>query len=169
MKTGDEAVRQYGELANALIELDAEWVTAEVEDEISRGKTIQFRDVPPETQEAFVQRLYQEEAKGVALKKPRASERVGVPYAPEEQLALLVDASRRVLTATVRAAIFMTKFATTHDLDSVAFEEPERVGSSSGDGGRPTSVQQRREATLLSEDAASSLLTLGQVLDRVAE
>jgi hypothetical protein len=73
MKTGQEAVAQYGELANALVQMGASWIVAEVEQVISRGKTVPFRDLSEEESAQYESRLTEEASRGLPVGRAKAT------------------------------------------------------------------------------------------------
>src|SRR5690348_14935596 len=103
MKSGQEALAQYSELANALLQVGATWVITEVEDIIARGKTVLFRDLSEEQSALYESRLSEEARGGLPVGRAKADDSIGVPYEPHERLALLVDAVERVIVTSERS------------------------------------------------------------------
>jgi hypothetical protein len=124
MKTGQEAVAQYGELANALVQMGASWIVAEVEQVISRGKTVPFRDLSKEESALYESRLTEEASRGLTVGRAKASDSIGVPYEPYERLALLVDAVERVITTSELSYSYVSSFAARLGVDSLRLEDP---------------------------------------------
>ena len=127
MKTSREAVAQYGELANALVQMGASWIVAEVEQVISRGKTVPFRDLSEEESAQYESRLTEEADRGLPVGRAKASDSIGVPYEPHERLALLVDAVERVITTSELSYSYVSAFAVRLGVSSLRLENP--IGS----------------------------------------
>lgn len=124
MKDGQEALSQYDELAEALRQLNMGWVVAEVEEVISRGKMVPFRDLSQDQQMLYEYRLSEEERKGFRIGRAKAGDMIGVPYRPEERLALLVSATERVVATSAQSYAYVSSFGTRHNLHDVILEQP---------------------------------------------
>jgi hypothetical protein len=124
MKEGQEALSQYNELANALREIGIGWVVAEVEEVLSRGKQVPFRDLSEDQQILYERRLDEEVSRGFRVGRVKAGDTIGVPYAPDERLSLLVAATERVIDTSVRSQVYVSNFAIRHDIHDVILEQP---------------------------------------------
>ena len=130
MKEGQEALSQYRELANALREIGIGWVVTEVEEVLIRGKEVAFRDLSADQQALYEIRLGEEASRGFRVGRARANDKIGVPYQPDERLALLVAATERVIDTSVRSKTYVSGFARRHDMHNVILEQP--VGADVG-------------------------------------
>jgi len=128
MKNGQEAVAQYSELASALVQMGASWIVAEVEQVISRGKTVPFRDLSEEESALYESRLTEEARRGLPVGRAKANDSIGVPYEPYERLALLVDAVERVITTSELSYSYVSSFAAGLGINSLRLESP--IGAS---------------------------------------
>jgi hypothetical protein len=124
MKRGQEAELQYSELASALRQLDAEWIVAEVEEVIARGKTLPFRALSEGETTLYENRLLDEIGRGVTVTRAKANDTIGVPYEPHERLTLLVEALERVVTAFELSRAYVSGFAARRDISSIDLESP---------------------------------------------
>jgi hypothetical protein len=124
MKRGQEAVAQYSEFASALLEVGANWIITEVEEVISRGKTVPFRDLSDEERALYESRLSEEARSGLLVGRAKADDFIGVPYEPHERLALLVDAVERVIVTSERSYFYISNFVTRLGIDSARLESP---------------------------------------------
>ena len=124
MKRGQEAIVQYLELASGLRQMDADWIVAEVEEVIARGKTVAFRDLSREESALYESRLFEEMVRGIAVARAKPNEIIGVPYEPHERLALLVEAVERVIAASELSRSFISKFASERGIASIELESP---------------------------------------------
>jgi hypothetical protein len=124
MKEGQEALSQYNELADALRQIGIGWVVAEVEDILSRGKEVPFRDLSEDQQLLYERRLNDETIRGFQVGKAKANDTIGVPYGPDERLALLVSATQRVIDTSVRSNTYVSAFAIRHNMHEVILEQP---------------------------------------------
>jgi hypothetical protein len=124
MKEGQEALAQYNELANALREIGIGWIVAEVEEVLSRGKQVPFRDISEDQQILYERRLDAEVSKGFRVGRIKPGDTIGVPYAPDERLSFLVTATERVIDASVRSQIYVSNFAIQHNMHDVILEQP---------------------------------------------
>ena len=124
MKNDQEATAQYSELANALLQLGANWIVTEVEEVISRGKTVLFRDLSAEESALYESRLNEEARGGLPVGRAKADDFIGVPYDPHERLALLVDAVERVVITSERSYAYVSRFAMRLGIDSMKLESP---------------------------------------------
>lgn len=127
MKTGQEAVAQYAELASALVQIEASWIVTEVEQVISRGKTVPFRDLSEEESALYESRLTEEAGRGLPVGRAKANDSIGVPYEPYERLALLVDAVERVITTSELSYSYVSNFAARLGVNSLSLENPVRA------------------------------------------
>jgi hypothetical protein len=128
MKSGQEAAAQYSELASALVQIGMSWIVEEVEEVISRGKAIPFRDLSEEESILYEGRLTEEARKGLVVGRAKASDSIGVPYEPHERLALLVDAVERAIMASELSYSYVSRFAARLGISSVRLENPVDVG-----------------------------------------
>jgi hypothetical protein len=117
-------VAQYGELASALVQMGAGWVVAEVEQIVSRGKTVPFRDLSEEESAQYESRLTEEVSRGLPVGRAKASDSIGAPYEPYERLALLVDAVERVVTTSELSYFYISTFAARLGVSSLKLESP---------------------------------------------
>jgi hypothetical protein len=124
MKEGQEALSQYNELANALRQIGIGWVVAEVEEVLSRGKEVPFRDLSEDQQILYELRLDEEANRGFRVGRAKANDTIGVPYGPDERLALLVSATERVIDTSVRSKTYVSGFAIRHNMHEVILEQP---------------------------------------------
>jgi hypothetical protein len=124
MKRGQEAIAQYSELASALRQLDADWIVAEVEEVIARGKTVPFRDLSLEEGALYESRLFEEVGRGIAVARAKPNDIIGVPYEPHERLTLMVEAVERVVAASELSRSYISKFAAERNIDSIELESP---------------------------------------------
>jgi hypothetical protein len=127
MKNGEEAVAQYSELASALVEIGLSWIISEVEEVSARGKAVPFRDLSEEQSRLYESRLSEETRGGLVVGRAREDDSIGIPYEPQERLALLVDAVERVVVTSERSYSYVSNFASRLGLNSVRLESP--VGS----------------------------------------
>jgi hypothetical protein len=104
--------------------MDADWIVAEVEEVIARGKTVPFRELSREENDQYESRLIEEADRGIAVARARANEFIGVPYEPQERLRLLVEAIERVISASELALSSISKFASQLDINSIDLESP---------------------------------------------
>lgn len=135
MKRGQEAIAQYSELVSALQQLAADWIVAEVEEVIARGKTVPFRDLSREESALYESRLIEEVDRGIPVARAKATDIIGVPYEPHERLALLVEAVERVIVASELSRSYISKFASERGIDSIEFEGPMGVDAAVGASG----------------------------------
>jgi hypothetical protein len=124
MKRAREASAQYSELANAILQLGANWIIAEVEEVIARGKTIPFRDLSAEQSALYESRLNEEARGGLLVGRAKGDDSIGVPCEPHERLALLVDAVERIIVTSERSYSYVSSFATRLGIHSVRMENP---------------------------------------------
>jgi hypothetical protein len=124
VKRRQEASEQYSELANAILQLGASWIIAEVEEVIARGKAIPFRDLPAEQSALYETRLSEEARGGLLVGRAKEDDSIGVPYEPHERLALLVDAVERVIVTSERSHSYVSSFAARLGINSVRMENP---------------------------------------------
>jgi len=124
MKTGQEAEAQYAELVSALVQMKASWIATEVEQVISRGKTVPFRDLSEKESALYESRLTGEADRGLPVGRAKANDSIGVPYEPYERLALLVDAVERVITTSELSYSYVSSFATRLGVNSLSLENP---------------------------------------------
>jgi hypothetical protein len=124
MKEGEQALSQYNELATALRELDIGWVVAEVEEFLSRGKQVPFRDLSEDQRILYERRLDEEVSRGFRVGKAKAADTIGVPYPPDERLSLLVTATERVIDTSVHSQAYVANFAIRHGMHRVILEQP---------------------------------------------
>jgi hypothetical protein len=124
MKSGQEAVAQYSELVSALLQMGANWIVTEVEEVISRGKTVPFQDLSEEESALYESRLSEEARGGLTVGRAKADDSIGVPYEPYERLALLVDAVERVIMTSERSYYYVSTFAARLGINSVRLENP---------------------------------------------
>ncbi len=132
-KQGADATQQYEQLALALREIGAGWVAEEVIELVSRGKTVPLSSLSDEAEAVYRDRLSVESKKGLAVGRISKSDEVTIPYSPAERLALLVDATERVVTATARSHAYVTRFAAENELTGVRFEEPRGLDQTPSD------------------------------------
>jgi hypothetical protein len=133
MKHGQEAQAQYSELAAALGQMDAGWIVSEVEEVISRGKTVLFRDLSPDEHALYESRLTEEIDRGAAVAPARPNDNIGVPYEPHERLALLVEASERVIAAGELSRFYISRFAAEQGIIAIDLESPEDLSTLASD------------------------------------
>ncbi len=124
MKYEQAAVAQYQQLAEALRQVGAAWVLEEVEELLARGKTVPLRDLPQDEQEHYLERLAVETQKGFPVGSAKNADEVGLPYEPHERLALLVDATERVVIASARSYVSLSAFVAAHRLQGVTLLRP---------------------------------------------
>lgn len=124
MKSAQEALAQYSELANALQQVGAAWIITEVEEIITRGKTVPFRDLSEEQSALYESRLSEEARGGLSVGKAKADDSIGVPYEPRERLALLVDAVEHVIVTSEQSYSYVSNFATRLGIESLRLENP---------------------------------------------
>ena len=136
MKTGQEAITQYAELAEALVQMGADWIVTEVDEVISRGKTVPFRDLSAEESARYEGRLSEETRRGLTVGRAKANDSIGVPYEPHERLALLIDALERVITTSELAQSYISAFSSRLGITSIRLESPPGADST---GSRPES------------------------------
>jgi hypothetical protein len=124
MKNYQEAAAQYLELANALLQMGANWIVTEAEEVISRGKTVLFRDLSAEESALYEGRLNEEARGGLPVGRAKADDFIGVPYEPYERLVLLVDAVERVVITSERSYAYVSGFAARLGINSLRLEDP---------------------------------------------
>jgi hypothetical protein len=124
MKTGREAIDQYAQLADALRQADLGWIVDEVDDDISRGKSVALQDLDAQQQSDYEGRLEVQAERGVPVARARITDQIGVPYDSDEVLTHLVAATERVVNASIRSALYVAEFAEHHEIRSVVFEQP---------------------------------------------
>ena len=110
MKTGQEAITQYSELASALVQMGMDWIVTEVEEVISRGKTVPFRDLSERESALYEVRLSEEARRGLTVGRAKANDFIGMPYEPNERLALLVDAVERVIMTSELSYSYVSRY-----------------------------------------------------------
>jgi hypothetical protein len=124
VKRGQQARAQYSELVSALRQLGADWIVAEVEEVIARGKTVPFRDLSREESALYESRLIEEVDRGIPVARAKANDIIGVPYEPHERLTLLVEAVERIIAASELSRSYISKFAAQRGIDSIELESP---------------------------------------------
>lgn len=127
LKPGPEASAQYSELVSALRQLSADWIVAEVEEVIARGKTVPFRDLSHEESVLYESRLIEEVDRGIPVARAKANDIIGVPYEPHERLVLLVEAVERVIAASELSRSYISKFAAQQSIGFIGLESPAEV------------------------------------------
>jgi hypothetical protein len=132
LKLGQEASAQYPELVSALRQLSADWIVAEVEEVIARGKTVPFRDLSHEESVLYESRLIEEVDRGIPVARAKANDIIGVPYEPHERLVLLVEAVERVIAASELSRSYISKFAAQQNIGSIGLESPVEVDTPAG-------------------------------------
>jgi hypothetical protein len=132
MKSGQEALAQYSELTNALLQLGANWIISEVEEAIARGKAVPFRDLSEEQSALYESRLKEEARGGLLVGRAKDDDSIGVPYEPHERLALLVDAVERTIVTSERSYSYVSSFAARLGIHSVRLENPVGAHSPAG-------------------------------------
>jgi hypothetical protein len=159
MKEGQEALAQYNELANALREIGIGWVVTEVEEVLSRGKQVPFRDLSDDQQILFEHRLDEEVSKGFRVGRIKPGDTIGVPYAPDERLSLLVTATERVIDTSVRSQIYVSNFAIRHHMRDVILEQPAGADTAA------TTPERREMPTTVPDDIDERLRSLDTFLN----
>jgi hypothetical protein len=159
MKEGQEALAQYNELANALREIGIGWIVTEVEEVLSRGKQVPFRDLSDDQQIPFERRLNEEVSKGFRVGRIKPGDTIGVPYAPDERLSLLVTATERVIDTSVRSQIYVSNFAIRHHMRDVILEQP------AGADTPATNPERREMPTAVPDDTDERLRSLDTFLN----
>jgi hypothetical protein len=124
MKSGQDALAQYSELADAIRQVGASWIIAEVEEVIARGKTVPFRDLSVEQSALYESRLSEEARGGVFVGRAKSDDSIGVPYEPHERLALLVEALERTISTSEKSYSYVSRFAIRLGIYSVRMENP---------------------------------------------
>jgi hypothetical protein len=124
MKEGQEALAQYNELANALREIGIGWIVAEVEEVLSLGKKVPFQDLSEDQEISYKRRLDEEASRGFRVGRIKPGDTIGVPYAPDERLSLLVSATEKVIDTSVSSQVYVSKFAIRHNMHEVILEQP---------------------------------------------
>jgi hypothetical protein len=124
MKRGQEAIAQYSELASALRQMDADWIVTEVEEVITRGKSVLFRNLSHEENALYESRLVEEMGRGIVVGRANPNDSIGVPYEPHERLALLVDAVERVIAVSELSRSSISKFAAESSIDLIELDGP---------------------------------------------
>jgi hypothetical protein len=124
MKREQEAINQYSELTNALVQMGIGWIVTEVDEVISRGKAVLFRDLSDEQSLLYESRLSEEARWGLTIGRAKANDFIGVPYEPHERLALLVDAVERVVVTSELSKASLSRFASRLGISSVVLESP---------------------------------------------
>jgi hypothetical protein len=132
VKRGQEAIAQYSELVSALRQLQADWIVAEVEEVIARGKTVLFRHLSREESALYEHRLIDEIDKGIPVARAKANDVIGIPYEPHERLTLLVEAVERVIAASELSLSYISKFAAQRNIASIELESPVGVDIAAG-------------------------------------
>lgn len=136
MKQGDEASRQFEELAIALREIGAGWVVDEVVETAARGKTVLLSSLPEEQLSVFRDKLSVEDRKGLPVGRIGKADEAIVPFSEAERLAMLIDAADRVVTATADAHAYVVDFAESEGIASIRFEPPEDQDDAATEGAR---------------------------------
>jgi hypothetical protein len=129
MKHGQEALAQYSELAAALRQLNADWIVLEVEEVISRGKTVLFQDLSGDEHDLYESRLNEEIDRGNVVARARPRDTIGVPYEPHERLTLLVEAAERVIAVSELSRSYISEFTARYGINSIELETPEELGA----------------------------------------
>jgi hypothetical protein len=124
MKNEQESIAQYTELVDALLTIGADWIIAEVEEVVSRGRAVQFRELSPEESALYETRLNEESRSGVPVGRAKADDFIGVPYSPHEQLTLLVDAIERVVITSERSHAYVTRLTKRLGIVSLELTDP---------------------------------------------
>jgi hypothetical protein len=158
MKRDQEALSQYTELAAALADVGMGWVVDELEEDITQGKAIQFRELSQDENMLYERRLTQEARKGFSIGRAKAGDSIGVPYAPEERLALLVDAAERVIITSERSHAYLKNFASRHNISAVVLLQP--VGADI----LASAPEQHEVSLAISEDIDERLAALHRIL-----
>jgi hypothetical protein len=132
VKRGQEAIKQYSELVNALRQLDADWIVAEVEEVVAHGKEVPFGNLSRDENALYEDRLVEEIGRGIPLAHAKANDIIGVPYEPHERLALLVEAVERVVKANELSLSYISEFAAQLGIGSIELEAPAEVDTTAG-------------------------------------